>query len=267
LSDPLSIYLKRGQKVPGWLDPYSGTVIADLSRHQYDSGITGSLGEIGVHMGRLFILLKLTAMPNEKCFAIDVFDDQHQNTDRSGGGNLATFLKYVLQWTGDTNLTVIQSSSLDVEPNQIISAVGHCRLLSVDGGHTEQCAYNDLQLADATLIEPGVVVLDDFFNEMWPGVATGSAKYFLNPATKLHPFAITPNKLYLSSVQYHKFYRDHLQNTQRARFNKTVQMFGYDVDVYGCGEKYSNWRGLMQRAIRSTPMGPYALRVKQALKT
>ena len=93
LVDRLSSYLKSGEEVHGWLNQYSAAFIADLSMLQAASGITGAVGEIGVHMGRLFILLKLTAMPTERSFAIDVFGDQHKNEDHSGLGDREHFCR------------------------------------------------------------------------------------------------------------------------------------------------------------------------------
>jgi hypothetical protein len=263
LVDRLSSYLNSGEDVPGWLDQYSAAFIADLSRLQAKSGITGAVGEIGVHMGRLFILLKLTAMLTERSFAIDVFGDQHKNIDHSGCGDRETFLQNVSRWTGNSDVNIIQSSSLDVRPDQIVHTVGRCRLVSIDGGHTEECTLSDLRLIEAVLTGPGVVILDDFFNPLWAGVATGASKYFLNPVTTLRPFAITPNKLYLSVATSHEFYRSALQTTQAGHFNKTVCMFGNDVDVFGHGVKYHTWRELTRIAIHQSPLTPFARRAKK----
>ena len=227
-------YLDNSHKVHGWLHRYSAALISDLSQFQCQNGISGALGEIGVHMGRLFILLKLTALSSEKCFALDVFCQRHLNVDNSGFGDRDMFLHNVRRWTGDTDITVIQSSSLDVKPADLIDAVGRSRLISVDGGHTEEITHSDLQLVESVLMERGVVILDDFFNQSWPGVAAGAAKYFLDPPTKLRPFAISPNKIYLAAPVHHELYRNGLRRTQEEHFEKTVHMFGNDVDVFGC---------------------------------
>ena len=238
MSNPLANYLANGEAVHGWLNQYSALFIANFSALQSKSGIKGAVGEIGVHMGRLFILLKLTATPGEKCFAIDVFSDQNKNLDRSGFGDRARFLENVRHWTGNTDIKIIETSSLDVKPDDLLAAVGSCRLISIDGGHTEECTFNDLQLSETVLDERGVIVLDDFFNQMWPGVATGASKYFLSSGTRLRPFAITPNKVYLSTINSHDFYRTMLQKTQAQHFNKTARMFGGNVDIFGCERNY-----------------------------
>ncbi|MGH6683330.1 MAG: class I SAM-dependent methyltransferase [Pseudolabrys sp.] len=230
----IKAYLKNGHHVHGWLDRYSADFIAGLSRIQRDSGIAGAVGEIGVHMGRLFILLKLTAAQNEKCFALDVFGEQHLNIDQSGFGDRNMFLRNVNEWTGDADIAVLQSSSLDVRPADITDAVGRCRLLSIDGGHTEDIARHDLRLAEAVLTQDGVAILDDFFNQSWPGVAAGAAQYFFDPAGRLRPFAISPNKLYLAAPACHGFYRSTLMRTEEKHFDKTARMFGREVDVFGC---------------------------------
>ncbi len=259
----LNDYLANGEKVHGWLNQYSASFIAEISTLQARSGIHGAVGEIGVHMGRLFIILKLTAMPGEKCFAIDVFGDQEKNTDHSGFGDLDIFLRNVRDWTGDSAIEVIQASSLDVKPDKLIATTGPCRFVSIDGGHTEECTYNDLLLAESVLVERGVAILDDIFNQMWPGVATGASKYFINSATKLRPFAITPNKLYLATASAHAFYRDHLHKTQSAHFNKTDSMFGSRVDIFGCAQARTSWQRLMRMAISNSPIGPYARFIKK----
>ena len=262
--DRLHRYLSRGAKrVHGWLDPYSAAFTANLAGIQTANGIQGSVGEIGVHMGRLFILLKLLAGPNEKCFAIDVFDDQHLNTDKSGSGDREIFLANVARWTGNADLAVIQSSSLDVKPADITRAAGPCRLVSIDGGHTETCVIHDLELIEAVLVVAGVVVLDDFFHPSWPGVAAGASRFFLDPATELRPFAITPNKMYLARVSAHQFYRAAIRETQSYYFEKTVELFGHEVDVLGCDA----WTFSMLRRLKVSPLGPYLVAAKANLLT
>ena len=229
----IKVYLNDNQQVHGWLHQYSAAFIADLSQLQCENGIGGAVGEIGVHMGRLFILLKLTVRENEGCFALDVFGEQHLNIDSSGFGDRDTFLRNVSRWTGDTDITVMQSSSLDVKASDIVDAVGQCRLVSIDGGHTEELVYHDIQLIESVLIERGVIILDDFFNEAWPGVAAGAAKYFLDPSTKVRPFAISPNKVYLARPPHHEFYRNAIKQKQQSFFEKTVRIFDNDVDIFG----------------------------------
>jgi hypothetical protein len=240
--DRLNNYLIHCNQVYGWLNKYSAKFIADLSHLQRENNIFGALGEIGVHMGRLFIILKLTAKGGERCFAIDIFDRQDLNVDDSGRGDRAAFLRNLSVWTGDDDVSIIQSASVEVAPDDIIKAVGRCRLVSIDGGHTEDCTHSDLLLIEAVLIDRGAVVIDDFFNQMWPGVAAGAARYFLDRATGLRPFAITPNKVYLARPTWHEFYRNGVRRSHAARFEKTVRVFGHEVDIFGCEHATPTWQ-------------------------
>ena len=54
----LQRYLNEGLgRVEGWLDPRSAKVIAALGEYQTAQGIRGAVGEIGVHHGKLLVLL------------------------------------------------------------------------------------------------------------------------------------------------------------------------------------------------------------------
>lgn len=83
------------RSVRGWLNPYNAEFIVARSNIQRRAGFVRSVGEIGVHHGKLFILLLLTAAENERALAIDVFENQHLNTDRSGAGDRDAFLSNV----------------------------------------------------------------------------------------------------------------------------------------------------------------------------
>lgn len=230
--DYLGRYLSIGLKeVEGWLSTYSAEFIATLSEIQRDAGLVGSVGEIGVHHGKLFILLLLTASDTEKAFAIDVFEQQHLNTDSSGMGDRNIFLTNIRHWARtDSQLRVIARSSLHVQPDEIVAMCGKVRLVSVDGGHTEECVVNDLSLAGAILLDWGIAVVDDYFNPCWPDVSTGVAKYLLSRYSRLCPFAISPNKVYLCRPECAGFYRSEIRRYFYC--DRESQMFGSAVDLY-----------------------------------
>ena len=205
---------------------YSARFGAEIARVQATHWFEGSVAEIGVHMGRLFILLKLLAAPHERALAIDVFQDQQLNIDGSGAGNERRFRANLERWASTHNVEIIQGSSLDVTASELVSKVGRCRLLSIDGGHTAECTLNDLRLAEHVVTDFGVTILDDYFNPSWPDVTTGAAQFFGDSCTTLRPFAITPNKIYLARQAYHGLYVAELRATQSDFYEKDSQMFG-----------------------------------------
>lgn len=253
-------YLKRGyRRIGGWLFPYSATFIDSLLDLQLDAGVQGAVGEIGVHHGKLLILMALGRRAGERAFAIDVFDDQHLNLDQSGKGDRDIFLSNVQQWVPEREtLKVLQRSSLEVRPEDLQQICGPVRMASIDGGHTEDCVINDLSLIQSVLAPKGVVILDDNFNEFWPDVSSGVAQYLFDPAARLRPFAITPNKTYFARIEDLGFYRRALRGRNAYHFEKTARMFGCDVDIFGT-QSYTF--SLKRRAIewvRNTPAAPYA---------
>ncbi len=254
-------YLKRGYRnIGGWLFPYSAQFIDSLLALQLESGVRGAVGEIGVHHGKLFILLALGRRPNEAAFAIDVFGDQHLNTDDSGAGDRGIFVANTRRWLGTASgrLNILQRSSLEVRPAEILDSSGHVRMASIDGGHTEACVINDLMLMQSVLAPRGVVILDDHFNEFWPEVSSGVARYLLDPASRLRPFAITPNKTYFAAAEDVAFYRRSLRSRNEYYYEKSARLMGSDLDIFGT----QSWTfSIKKRAIewiKATPAGPYA---------
>ena len=255
------------QRVEGWLDPYSAEVIRVLSDVQRQSNFAGAVGEIGVHHGKLFILLILTAAEHEKAFVIDVFENQALNIDASGRGDKKKFLSNLGHWAGRPRaVSIIAKSSLEVRPEELLFACGRVRIASIDGGHTEECALNDLQLIEAVLTEHGIVILDDYFNQHWPGVSAGAAKYLSDPNTKLRPFAISPNKIFLTAPSNANFYRSQLRRQKGFNVETTAKMFGHEVDVYGCSQPKLTLTVCIKELIKRSPIGPYAMAIKAQFK-
>lgn len=264
--DRLEHYLRRHARIPGWLDDYSARFIVEIGRIQAVRGLKGSVAEIGVHMGRLFILLRLLAAPDEHALALDIFHDQQLNVDGSGRGDEERFCANVGRWASMQNVEIIRASSLNVTAHDILSRVGPCRLLSIDGGHTAECTLNDLRLAEQTVTEFGVVILDDYFNPSWPDVATGAARFLINPSTSLRPFAITPNKVYLAHPGYHGLYVAALRAAQHDFYEKESRMFGFQVAIFGVEPETYRFAKRLKRRLKDGAAGPELLAVRRRVR-
>jgi hypothetical protein len=264
--DRLQRYLRRHAKVPGWLDTYSARFIAEIARIQTAHRFEGSVAEIGVHMGRLFILLRLLAAPHERALAVDVFQDQQLNIDGSGAGDERQFRANVERWASMSNVEIIRGSSLDVTASEIVSKVGRCKLLSIDGGHTAECTLNDLRLAEQVLTGFGVAILDDYFNPSWPDVTTGAAQFFGDGRTTLRPFAITPNKIYLARQAYHGLYVPELRATQSDFYEKDSRMFGVPVAIFGVEPETHRLDKRLKRWLKDSAAGPGLVAARRRLR-
>lgn len=228
-------YRKRGMsQVEGWFEDYTAEVLAALLGHQLEIGVHGDIAEIGVHHGRSFLLLANAARDGERVVALDVFEEQEKNLDRSGRGDRARFEDNIDRWAPDAKVAIIQASSLDVAPGQARETFGDVRAFSIDGGHTAAITAHDLRLAEASVVPEGLVVLDDILNWHWTGVITGLVDYLRDGGT-LRPFAMPGNKLVLApSDAAAARYRSWLRSEMPYLLSRPdVEFFGTTVDDYG----------------------------------
>lgn len=216
--------------VEGWLGMGAVSTIIMLDALQQDSGVRGGVCEIGVHHGRLFILLALLRLATETALAIDVFENQQLNVDFSGLGNREMFWKNVDRCIGTrANIITLCADSLTLSPNDLLNATKgeSIRLFSVDGGHTTRHLLSDLQLASKVLSPGGIVIVDDFYNADWPGVNEGVVRYLLDSPALL-PFCYGDNKLYLCHRDEHSDFLDwtHSILVPRSHYSKEVELCG-----------------------------------------
>lgn len=230
-------YRSVGHKfVTGFMEPEVLLVAGALDEAQRARSVGGAVAEIGVHHGKLFIGLHLLQRDGEKSVAIDIFGDQDLNIDGSGAGDLAKFTTNVDVWSSMDGVVIHQGDSTKLTPEVLLEKAGApVRLFGVDGGHTAEIVYSDMQLAEATLADGGIVVADDVFNEYWPGVAVGTLKY-LEDGAGLAPFAIGFNKVFFTQPEYSDYYQAELESAAHgsARIQATTSVFaGHPVLVLG----------------------------------
>lgn len=225
-------YLESSGVVEGWLSATSAKIIAHLGQHQTMVSVRGDVCEIGIHHGKLFILLANLLLPSERGVAVDVFSDQHKNIDWSGRGDREIFENHLKQFAPDARVEIIQESSLDLPGTEFCK--NEFRLMSIDGGHSSQTVLNDLGLTDHCLVEGGIAIVDDILSPHWLGVMTAVSHYICNGG-RLRPFAISPNKLYMTtSLSFEKIYRKELRLVFSEFFEKPdVEFFGAKLDIYG----------------------------------
>ncbi|MBO3459378.1 class I SAM-dependent methyltransferase [Aetokthonos hydrillicola Thurmond2011] len=230
----LDYYANQGlRKVQGWFAADSALVIRQLATAQNHFMITGGVGEIGVHHGKLFILLHLMLRKNERSFAVDIFDKQELNIDKSGKGNLNIFLKNVRDLGGNPDLIdIFEKSSLNVSAEEIISKSGKIRIFSVDGGHTAELTLNDLLIAEQSICDGGIIIIDDYFNAHWPGVSDGVFQFFQKKKSDLIPIIISPNKIFLTHTKYAKDYQSFLKEKLFHMYEKSSIFFGSEVLIF-----------------------------------
>ncbi len=240
-SDQLQRYLHKGNKrVEGWLYQVDAQLVRAVGDIQTNNKISGSVGEVGVWQGRLFILLYLLLHEKEKAFSIDIFDLNHLSKDRPNPKSnpalnqlLEMFLSNVRVHAGTIDdIHTFRDTSDNVAAQDILSKVGKVRLFSIDGGHTKELVINDLELADATLCEQGVVIFDDCFKPEWPGVVNGLHEFLYKKTSDIVPFAISRNKIFLCRSTAAQMYRESLRESESGYYNKDIVFFESPVGFY-----------------------------------
>lgn len=157
-------------------------------------GIAGDVLEIGVHHGLSAIAVGALTGPGRRFVAVDLFDElQDHNQSRSGAGNRAAFLQNMGRFFDDLEfLKVFSGHSSELRSEDLGTHFSFCH---IDGGHSPEETYADLELCSRILMPGGLVALDDYFNPSFPGVSEGGVRFHLQHAEKLKPIAIGFNKV------------------------------------------------------------------------
>ena len=186
--------------------------------------------EIGVHHGQFFIALNQLVPKELLSCAIDVFDNQDLNIDRSGEGNKPAFIQNLWQYDRHKgeNVLIIEGDSTNEET---FNNIGKFHYISVDGGHTVEHVINDLTVAAKLLTPNGIVILDDYFNHWWPSVTEGALK-FLGTNPILVPFATSPNKMWMCKLSYRNKYLDHIKMMELFNKTETAIMGNKIIDLW-----------------------------------
>lgn len=204
-------YAVFGQRrVEGYLRELGLLAIDRIEGIQREHGIEGGgVAEIGIHHGRLFILLSLMRRLGEPGVAIDLFEDQHLNVDSSGKGDRQQFEANLRKWDSrHEEVEIVKANSWDIDGPALVNyAGGPLRLISVDGGHTTELTEHDLDTACNAIRHGGVVVLDDCFNEFFPSVSEG-AQAFFRRRPDVVPFFAGGNKTLICHAEYADRYRE-----------------------------------------------------------
>jgi len=155
--------------------------------------VSGDVLEIGVHHGLSAIAIASLVEQGRRFVAVDLFEKQDSNRSRSGAGNREVFVRNMQSFFDNLDfLQIVAGSSSELRPETLGSHFSFCH---VDGGHSPEETYQDLDLCSNILLPGGLLALDDYFNPSFPGVSEGAVKFKLDHAETLKPIAIGFNKV------------------------------------------------------------------------
>lgn len=201
LADLRSLTTRHRVHVEGWMSHTMTWAIEAVQVVHDMLNVTGSLVEVGVHHGKFYVFLDQIRRDGEAGHAIDLIHEQQLNVDSSGKGNDLAFMRNLHNHSRSPSSTRLWQGDSTRLAHQlpVLSAIGPCRLFSLDGGHTAEHTASDLRFAEQVIVNGGVVFVDDILNPEWPGVINGVAK-FMQSAPSLVPFAYAGDKLLMTTV-------------------------------------------------------------------
>ena len=192
--DFLSRYLEAFADIPGWCSPDACLMFMAYHQLLAEEGGAGDTLEIGVHHGLSAIGVAALRGEGRRFVAVDLFEDrQSENVSKSGLGHRARFVANMERFYDDLSfLTILAEPSSALRPDDVGRDFTFCH---IDGGHSEEEVYADLELAAAISRPGGLVALDDYFNPAFPGVSEGAVRFRLQRPDTLRPLAIGSNKV------------------------------------------------------------------------
>lgn len=211
--------------IEGWFLKESASMFSFIDYIQKKENIVGDLFEIGTHHGRSAIMLGLMAsQEKERLGLCDIFGNRGLNISIK---NLSSFFKDI------SFVRIYEKKSSDLTKEEC----GICRFFHIDGGHSYEETYSDLCLASSSIVQKGIVAVDDFFHDFYPQVTEAIYTFVLDEKS-LVPVALGFNKLFLCRQSEHEMYLRLFQLPEWKMYlkNKDLmqkQLFGYKVQVFG----------------------------------
>ncbi len=226
------------RNIDGWFDKRLIILLAIIDNFQSKTNISGNVAEIGVWQGRSFIPLILLTRNDECALAIDCFEQYESNLDNSGGSACSTsiFIKNVTSYCQDlTKLRKIKGDSFKFTAQDYLKETTNnqgIRIFSIDGCHEALPTERDMENAFKCLVDGGIVIMDDYFHETWPGVSEGTNRFMLKNEGKLKPFFIGWNKIFFAKPDHVKEYYELIKSVIVPKDLNIKKFFGVDTLIY-----------------------------------
>ena len=224
--------------VQGYLQETQATALHALLECQRQSSIGGSLVEVGVFLGKTLIGLVRNSLSHEYVFGIDPLQIGTQNLEPQLLRNLsANLTKAELG-----RVKIVRDLSTNLGARDWINVLGTApRFVHLDGHHARSTILHDVSLAASWLPKGGLVVIDDFLNELHPDLTSGIIDA-LTAHQQLEPVAVIPrmghieeggSKLVCCTRGDAAQYRDVLDMALAGHLRPwTDRLNGQDVRVY-----------------------------------
>lgn len=229
--------LNDHKSVEGWLLPGAASLVWSLIEIQERLAIRGDIAEIGVFKGKLFLLLCLALREDEIAIGVDPF--AYPRLGRFEGEFRSNLERFGID---QAMLRIFVQGSETLQSRDLVAQRPRkVRLFSVDGEHTAAAVAHDLQVAEASLTEDGVVVIDDLFHTWSPEVTEAVIDFLRSSGTDLVPLALIDRqgslrnggvKLFACRRAHHEPYGRYLRGLHPMNYKLTTPFCGHPTVIF-----------------------------------
>lgn len=200
-------FLEVSKGVEGWLYDGAAFMTQHLLSAQKSLGTNRGVLEIGVYKGKYLSFLAAESQSPTVGIDVFIFDQKEE-----AASNISSICE-ALNVEHKVKLVRANTRTLDAKSfSSILSSSGveSLTFVSIDGDHSCDGVFHDLQLVEEVLAPGGIIAVDDMFSSVSPAVSEGFFKY-INSGSNLKPIAFSDNKLFLTTHGYDEIYQIRLQ--------------------------------------------------------
>lgn len=231
--------IRKIRAIDGWFWPSAGYLFALLDEIQKAACVTGPIFEIGAYHGKSAVLLAhMLDSRTETLGVCDTFGATGVASGSPDAGFLDRFERNMREYgPAGVRVRVHRKNAADLTVRDTSS---DCRFFHIDGGHSAADVVRDLGIAADALQPDGVVVLDDFHNFAWPGVAEGFFRFMNDRPGVFEPLVMGFNKGVLVRPDARGLYQPAFEDPERCWRAiprgpfalKTVELCGVDAFLF-----------------------------------
>ena len=243
--DPEVIDIIR--RIYGYTNIIHFSVVRHISQMQWNFGIYGSVGEIGVYEGKFTSMLAVHLAPEfeERLFICDTFKDYDHLDDEVKEANLETFEEHMkkLNYSVQSKTEPLRIRMWDDRSVFLSKAVyvqmelPAFRLYSLHGSTDPNDILFDLQHVSCVLRDGGVVILHEEV-ESHHNFTRSPLREFISLYGQniLLPFLRTHHKLYICPSEWHSKYVSYIDKRGIAEklnlCSRSTSEFGPSIELY-----------------------------------
>jgi|TARA_B110000914_G_scaffold209376_1_gene207652 hypothetical protein len=164
--------------IPGWFTLDDCEHFHLVMEMQSMNGVTGDMLEIGSYHGRSTAIMAGGIRSGECIHVCDAFESDTSD-GYSNKPSPEKLLANIQRVNPDIDLAKVKihqclSDDLSFPEDQKF------RFIHIDGGHSAEQVYSDMELAKRHLALRGIVVIDDYGHHHWPTVSEGVDKFMID---------------------------------------------------------------------------------------